>query len=174
MIFWITGLSGSGKTTLSNFLIKKLNKKFKKKIIHLDGDSIRNIFNDLGYSLEDRLKNAERISKLVNLLNKNLDVIIVVSILSVSNKWLSWNKKNNKNYFQIFLNVPLKILKKKNNKKIYLNKRNVVGLDIKYHKPKKNNFIFFNNYKYSFLINSTKQILEDNNVKKILKKYEKS
>ena len=65
MIFWITGLSGSGKTTLSNFLIKKLNKKFKKKIIHLDGDSIRNIFNDLGYSLEDRLKNAERISKLI-------------------------------------------------------------------------------------------------------------
>ena len=55
-----------------------------------------------------------------------------------------------------------------------MNKRNVVGLDIKYHKPKKNNFIFFNNNKYTFLINSTKQILEDNNVKKILKKYEKS
>ena len=28
-----------------------------KKIIHIDGDSFRSIFNDLGYSTKDRIKN---------------------------------------------------------------------------------------------------------------------
>ena len=56
MIFWFTGLSGSGKTTFSKFFIKKLNKKMKKKVIDIDGDSFRTIFNDLGYNFKDRIK----------------------------------------------------------------------------------------------------------------------
>ena len=172
MIIWITGLSGSGKTTLSKNLIKDLKLILKKKkLIHLDGDQFREIFKDLGHSLKDRLINAERISKLVNFLNKNLDIIIVVSILSVSRKWLNWNKKNNKNYFQIFLNVPIKILKKRNIRNVYSNKKNVVGIDIKYKKPLNNYFIFHNNFKKKFLIYAKKKILLDKKIKKILKRY---
>ena len=55
----------------TKYLIKKLNKKIKKKIIHIDGDSFRLIFNDLGYSAKDRIKNSERVCKLVNFLNKS-------------------------------------------------------------------------------------------------------
>ena len=51
MIFWFTGLSGSGKTTFSKFFINKLNKKLKKKVIHIDGDKFRTIFNDLKFDL---------------------------------------------------------------------------------------------------------------------------
>ena len=47
MIIWLTGLSGSGKTTFSKFLIRRLNTKIKKKVIHIDGDKFRSIFNDL-------------------------------------------------------------------------------------------------------------------------------
>jgi len=172
MIIWITGLSGSGKTTLSKNLIKDLKFIVKKqKLIHLDGDQFRKIFNDLGHSLKDRLINAERISKLANFLNKNLDIVIVVSILSVSQKWLNWNKKNNKNYFQIFLNAPIKILKKRNIRSVYSNKKNVVGIDIRYKKPLNNYLIFHNNFKKKFLIYAKKKILLDKKIKKILKKY---
>ena len=100
MIFWFTGLSGSGKTKYTRYLINKLSKKNKKKVIHIDGDNFRSIFNDLTFSLTDRLKNAKRISKLINFLNKDGNFIIVASILSISNKWLNWNRQNNKNYFQ--------------------------------------------------------------------------
>lgn len=174
MIIWITGLSGSGKTKFSQYLIKHFSSNLKKKTIHLDGDNFRSIFNDLGYTLKDRLKNAERVSKLVNFLNKTLDVVIVVSILSISNKWLNWNKKNNKNYFQIFLDVPINILKKRNIRNVYSNKKDVVGIGINYKKPSKNYFVFNNNFKKQFLNITIKKILSDKKIKKILKKYEKS
>ena len=60
MIIWFTGLSGSGKTTFSRYFIQKLNKKEKKKVIHIDGDKFRSIFNDLKYNTQDRIKNSEK------------------------------------------------------------------------------------------------------------------
>ena len=69
MIIWFTGISGVGKTTIAKYTYSRLKKK--KNLIHLDGDQLRKMFgNDLGYSLKDRDKNAERIINLVNLLNK--------------------------------------------------------------------------------------------------------
>tara|TARA_B100001057_G_C22380556_1_gene768233 strand:- start:132 stop:647 length:516 start_codon:yes stop_codon:yes gene_type:complete len=170
MIIWITGLSGSGKTTLARNLINKLPKNIKKKTIHIDGDNFRRIFNDLGHTLKDRKINAERVSKLVNFININLNVVIVVSLLSISQKWLNWNKINNKKYYQIFLDVPVHILKKRNVRKIYSNKNNVVGIHINYKKPINNYMTFKNIFNKKFLIQATKKILTNKNIRNSLKK----
>ena len=67
MIIWIMGLSGSGKTTLAKLILKK----YKKKLIHIDGDAIRNIYDKkIGHSQKDRQINAARISKLVKTKNR--------------------------------------------------------------------------------------------------------
>ena len=123
MIIWITGLSGSGKSTLAKFIISNLSNKLKKRTIHLDGDEFREIFSDLGFTLKDRLKNAARVSKIVNLLDKNLDALIIVSMLSISQKWLNWNRKYNKNYIQIYLDTQIDILKRRNVRGVYSNKK---------------------------------------------------
>lgn len=170
MIIWITGLSGSGKTTLAKAIISKISKQKKKNIIHIDGDTFRSFFNDLGFTLKDRLINAERVSKLVNFLNKKTNILIVVSLLSISQKWLNWNKKNNKEYFQIFLDVPVSILKKRNVRNIYSNKKNVVGVDIKYNKPQNNYITLKNNFKKNFLKIARKKILSDKKIIRLLKK----
>ena len=170
MIIWITGLSGSGKTTLAKNLIYELSKKIKKKTIHIDGDNFRNIFNDLGHNLKDRKINAERVSKLVNFIDKNLNVLIIVSLLSISQKWLNWNKKNNKRYFQIFLDVHINTLKKRNIRKIYSNKKDVVGVHIKYYKPFNNNITLKNDFKKKTLNQISKKILQNKNINKFLKK----
>ena len=136
MVIWILGLSGSGKSYLSN----QIKKRFKKKFILIDGDVIRDMFgNDVGQSLKDRKVNAMRISKLVAYLSKN-NIDVLVSVLSIFPEWLNWNKKNIKNYHEIFLDVSIGVLKKRNNKFIYFNKnkvkkRNVVGIDISFPKP---------------------------------------
>ena len=154
MVIWIIGLSGSGKTYLSKKILKKISNK--KKFIHLDGDEFRKyISKDLGYSLKDREINAERISKLVKFLSdKNINLI--VSVLSNFPHWLSWNKKNIKNYYEIFIQVDKKELFKRNKKNLYLSrKKNVVGKDIKFYPPKKPNIIFknnFNNKKLNFFL----------------------
>jgi len=140
MVIWLLGLSGSGKSHLS----KKLQEFYKKKgknFLIVDGDLIRKIFkNDLGYSLKDREKNASRISNLVFFLSQNR-INVIVPVLSIFPKWLKWNRKMIKNYYEVFIDVDIKKLIKRNNKKIYkksknkLNK-NVVGLDIKFPYPK--------------------------------------
>ena len=171
MIIWITGLSGSGKTTYSEYLIKSFKKKIKNKVIHIDGDKFRSIFNDLKYSARDRIKNAERVCKLANFLNHSGRFVIIVSMVSISRKWLSWVRKRNKNYFQIFLDVPIKVLKERNVRNIY-RKKNIVGVDIKYLKPVNNHFIIKNNFKKSHMNKEINKILNYKKITKLLKKYE--
>ena len=56
MVVWLIGLSGAGKSTLANEIVSGANIE-GVNIILLDGDVVREIFgNDLGYSIEDRLK----------------------------------------------------------------------------------------------------------------------
>lgn len=146
MIIWIIGLSGSGKTKLSKELFK--SKIINSNFISIDGDEFRqSISDDLGYSYKDRKKNAERISKLVAYLSKK-NLNIIVSVLSNYPQWLDWNKKNIKNYFQVYLKVDKQKLFTRNKKKLYLSKKiNVVGKDIKFNEPLNNNLTLINNFK---------------------------
>ena len=64
-----------------------------------------------------------------------------------------------KNYYQFFIDVNIEKLKKRNNKNIYYKSstsinKNVVGLDIKYTKPKNVDLILSNKFtKHSYLKN---------------------
>lgn len=74
MIVWITGASKAGKTTLAKSLQKRL-----VNWILLDGDGIRSITNDLGFSDEDRMENCKRVAKLAkNLEDQGLNVLVSV------------------------------------------------------------------------------------------------
>ena len=101
-------------------------------------------------------------------MDENLDALIFVSILSISQKWLDWNRKFIKNYIQIYLDVQLDKLKSRNVRGIYSKRRNIVGLDIPYKRPKNNDFVFKNTFQKNFLK------LTNNKLKKIIKIYEKS
>ena len=157
MVIWILGLSGSGKSTLAKNIIKKSK---KIKFVHIDGDSIRAIYEKkLGHTLKDREINASRISKLVKYISDQ-KINVMVSVLSNFPKWLSWNRKNIKNYYEIYLKTDLDILKNRR-KKLYSKKiKNVIGVDLKFNEPIKPNLIIKNS-------NNKKDI--DINAKKILK-----
>ena len=65
MILWFTGISGVGKSIIAKKIYNNLKKKIKN-IVHIDGDQFREMLNnDLGYTLKDRNKNAERIINFV-------------------------------------------------------------------------------------------------------------
>ena len=156
-IIWITGISGTGKTTLAKHYMK-----FLKNFLCIDGDQFRKLFNDdLGYTLKDRNKNAERLINFVYFLNKQkISVIVSANLTAKKNK--KRIKRKFKNIFHIQINSDLKILKKRDKKNIYKKNKNVVGKDIKFYKS-------FN--KYDFLINnnnSKKEFIKRGNI--ILKK----
>ncbi len=141
MIIWILGLSGSGKTTLAKMIMKKVK---KRKVVHIDGDAIRNIYEKkLGHTIKDREINASRISKLVKYISDQ-NTNVIVSVLSNFPKWLSWNRKNLKNYYEVYLKYNLSILKKRKPKLYKKSIKNVVGKDIKFNEPKRPNLIIHN------------------------------
>ena len=58
MIYWLTGQPGHGKTTLAKLFKEHLEVNYKhKKIMHIDGDDLREIFNNKDFSKEGRIKN---------------------------------------------------------------------------------------------------------------------
>ena len=77
MIYWFTGQPGAGKTVLSKALKEYLEINHHKNVMHVDGDDIREIFNNKDYSKEGRYKNiilAQQIAKFLHL--KGFDVVV--------------------------------------------------------------------------------------------------
>jgi cytidine diphosphoramidate kinase len=164
MIIWIIGLSGAGKTTLAKEIVENANRDNKNTIL-IDGDMIREIFgNDLGYSMNDRLLNAQRICQLGKLLNDQ-GVNVVCAILSIFPETREWNRENIKNYYEVFIDVPLDILIKRDSKGIYRKYQNgevvdVVGMDIKFSMPEKSDLVIKNIKSKKELLNYSKLIVE--------------
>lgn len=158
MIIWITGISGVGKTTLAKVLYKKLEKK-NSKIVHIDGDRFRKLFNnDLGYTLKHRNINAERLINFVSFLN-NQKINIIISANLTSQKYRVLNKKKFKKYIEVNIASDLKNLKKRNKKNIYSNKKNVVGIDIENIKNNTATIKILNNSTKKLFLNNISTIL---------------
>jgi adenylylsulfate kinase-like enzyme len=74
MIYYLIGQPHAGKTTLSKLLKQHL---YPQNIIQIDGDEIRDIFQNKDYSEQGRRKNIQRAQDIAKFLNaKGFDVIV--------------------------------------------------------------------------------------------------
>lgn len=76
-IFYFIGQPGSGKTTIA----KKLVEYIDDLTYHIDGDDIREIFNNKDYSEEGRRKNIQRAQDIARFLSRK-DTTVVMSLVS--------------------------------------------------------------------------------------------
>ena len=141
-VIWITGLSGAGKTTLAEKLGNNL-KYIGIPYFLLDGDLVRKIFQEdkyeKNYSYEERKKMSNKYSRL-SLLLASQGYCVITSVISMFEEVYNWNKKNLPGYYEIFLDIPLEELKKRDSKGIYKkfeegNLKNIAGLDLTIQKP---------------------------------------
>ena len=148
---WFYGLSGSGKTMLSKTIKKKFN-----NIILIDGDEVRkNISFDLGYESKDRDIQITRVFGLCKMIIKE-DYTPVASTVWFNKKILNACKKEKI--------LPIKINRKKmkdifKNHKTYKNKKNIVGIDIKYDNFKTKIITNYNNKSFCQNLNFFKKFL---------------
>jgi|TARA_X000000368_G_scaffold162289_1_gene127925 adenylylsulfate kinase len=79
---WLTGQPASGKTTLANLLINQLSKENQNKsYLNIDGDDLRNLFQNKDYSRKGREANIRLgMSIAAYLINKgSIPIISLVS-----------------------------------------------------------------------------------------------
>ena len=74
MIIWLTGQPGSGKTTIAKEIIR-----IKNSIhwFHIDGDDIRDLFDNKDYSEQGRRKNIQLAQQLALFLHKKGNNVVV-------------------------------------------------------------------------------------------------
>ena len=126
---WFIGKSGVGKTTASNLI-----KSDKKSFILIDGDEVRKyISNDLGYDLKDRKTQVKRLYGIAQLILKNNLTPIISSVYMSECIY-----KRCKNSKILVINIERDIDELKKIRKLYNNKKNVVGLDL----PESKNYDF--------------------------------
>jgi adenylylsulfate kinase-like enzyme len=147
VVVWVTGLSASGKTTVSKHLVGLLT-EYQPTIL-LDGDELRSALGVVGnYSKEQRVELAKNYFKLAKLLS-NQGFIVVVAALAMFNEIYAWNRENQDNYVEVFLNYPVDELFKRDPKGLYARfrngiEKNVAGLDLKVDTPDDPDLIFSN------------------------------
>ena len=165
ILFWVTGFSGSGKTQISKEIYSQVNKTYGPTIL-FSGDDIRKIFNLRGYTYKDRNEVVMKYCKLArSITSQNINVIFAV--VGLMNNIRAWNRKNIKNYIEIYIKSDLKKIIAKRKKNIYhKNINNIVGIDIKPEFPKKPDIILYNNFQKNTKALSEKLIIK---IKKYLK-----
>lgn len=140
VVYWITGLSGAGKTTIGKLFYEKLKQVYSNTVF-LDGDIMREVFGaDLGYTEIDRRKCAMRYSRLCNMLQKQ-DLNVICCTISMFDEIRSWNREHIENYREIYLNVSMDTLKKRNQKGLYSGNE----LDLIFEEPGNPDMVLENN-----------------------------
>ena len=162
---WLTGLSGSGKSTIAQNLETQLNLSAKHTYI-LDGDNLRlGINKNLGFTVSDRVENIRRIAEISKLM-VDAGLIVIVASISPFRKEREFARSlfEKKEFFEIYINTPLKICMKRDSKNLYKKVKSIknfskIGLTGDYEPP----------IKPDVIINTSKESIS-NAISKIIKK----
>lgn len=138
--YWITGLSGAGKSTIGNMLADNLRQK-NRAVVILDGDDMREVMGRTSvHTREERTQLAFGYAKLGRLIaSQGVDVIIPT--ISMFHEVHRWNRENLPGYIEVYLDVPLDELKRRDPKGLYQRAstgeaKDVAGIDCKVDVPK--------------------------------------
>lgn len=142
-LYWITGLSGAGKTTIGNRLYYQM-KQENENVVLLDGDILKQIAGkDLGYDREARIERGYRYSALCKVLTDQ-GIRVIICTIAMFDVIRDWNRKNIENYVEVFLDVDIEILRKRNRKDLYSTSSNVAGVDVEVEFPKTPDIVIVN------------------------------
>ena len=150
MVIWITGLSGAGKTSIGRAVLE-LWREINPAAVLVDGDDVRRLRDREGpqdYTPAGRRTVAVDIAALCEWLNGQ-DINVVCCTISSFPDLLRENRWRFRDYFEVFVDVPLDTLATRSKKDVYERarlgeSRYVVGVDIPYTPPENPDLVIDN------------------------------
>ncbi len=137
-VLWFTGLSGSGKSTIADRVTEELQKR-GYKAEHLDGDVIRDIFPQTGFTRPERDAHIRRVGYLASRLERH-GVTVVASLISPYEESRRFVRGLCVNFVEIHVAAPLAECERRDVKGLYAKARRgeisgFTGIDDPYEAP---------------------------------------
>jgi adenylylsulfate kinase len=137
-VLWFTGLSGSGKSTIADLVAAELRRR-GHHVERLDGDTVRSIFPNTGFTRPERDAHIRRVGYLASILEKN-GVFVVASFVSPYEESRQFVRSLCPNFVEIYVATPLEECERRDVKGLYAQARrgeirNFTGIDDPYERP---------------------------------------
>ena len=139
-VLWFTGLSGSGKSTIADRVFAYLTRT-GCRVPRLDGDAVRSVFPETGFTREERHSHIKRVGYLASILEKN-GVIVISSFVSPYIESRDFVRNLCANFIEVYISTPLAACEERDVKGLYKKARageiqNFTGIDDPYEPPSK-------------------------------------
>jgi adenylylsulfate kinase len=139
VVVWLTGLSGAGKTTVALHVVDDLRRR-GCRVEHLDGDTIREVFPETGFSRAERDAHVRRVGYLASKLESH-GVYVVVSLISPYRESRDFVRGLCKQFIEVHVATPLEECERRDVKGLYARARrgelvHFTGVDDPYEPPR--------------------------------------
>lgn len=138
VVVWFTGLSGAGKSTIARAVCDRLLAA-GAEVEYLDGDSIRSVFPQTGYSKPERDAHVKRVGFLASRLEQH-GVFVVCALISPYAESRQFVRGLCRRFVEVHISTPLDECERRDVKGLYHRARlgeiaNFTGLDEPYEPP---------------------------------------
>jgi adenylylsulfate kinase len=100
MIIWLTGQPGSGKTTICKRILWD-----KPGVFHIDGDDLRDLFENKDYSETGRRKNIELAQQIAQYLHKKGSDVVVSLVSPYKDQRDMFKEKMGDNLVEVYIHT---------------------------------------------------------------------
>lgn len=137
-VLWFTGLSGAGKSTIAQEVCERLS-AVGVPVEYLDGDTIRDIFPNTGFSRAERDAHVRRVGFLASRLEHH-GIFVVCALISPYRESRASVRRLCRRFVEIHVSTPLHECERRDVKGLYGRARrgeitNFTGLDDPYEPP---------------------------------------
>ncbi len=137
-VIWFTGLSGSGKSTIATLLVERLRAR-SHPLEYLDGDAIRDVFPQTGFTQQERDLHIKRVGFLASRLEAH-GVTVVASLVSPYRASRQFVRGLCRRFIEVYVATPFEECERRDVKGLYAKARrgeikNFTGLDDPYEPP---------------------------------------
>jgi adenylylsulfate kinase len=100
MIIWLTGQPGSGKTTICKRILWD-----KPGVFHIDGDDLRDLFDNKDYSESGRRKKIELAQQIAHYLHKKGSDVVVSLVSPYKDQRDKFKEKIGNNLVEVYVHT---------------------------------------------------------------------